>query len=324
MKKTLVRLSAFLLVLMLAASLSVSVFAEDELVEWSLSSDGTTLTRDDGRVYYLIGEEPGVYIYNFTTYIFANSVPYGTIFATHRDSEIVCIDSSYEEPRIYATQKGYEYIKALTEGTASKYRLNTNGYYDTDLLPDAFVASLDAYEDIGYTVTIDVKDLKNLSEAIYEVVATDETETLGFVHGAIYLIQGSYYYLSYEDLPNNFFDADGNFSYRKGEVNVVLLEETLTAATDSALYTLKQQPMDNVWEDDSFDFGAVDSDETNMVVFWIFYSLIGFVAPLPILIVGVVLANRRKYKSKYWYVMSGTAGAWILLSVILMLLFILL
>ena len=317
MKKISVRLSAILLVLMMLASFSVNVFAAGEFVEWELSEDGGELRRDDGRVYYLLEDEIGVYQYVFKAYCFANEVPYGTIYATHSDSEIVWVEQMYENPRFYATEEGYKQFLELIEGRTEKFRFNFDGYMDTEILADGFITALDAYVGVGTAVTVDVKELRNTER--YDVVATDESETFGLTHGAVYRAEGAYYYLNYAELPNNFFDADGNFSYRGGEVTLTLLDSTLESAVNAALETLMERDMENVWEDDSFDFGAVEYTETSMVVFWIFYALIGFILPLPILILGIVLANRRKYRSKYWYVMVGMAGAWMLVSLILLL-----
>lgn len=319
MKKILLRLSAFLLVLVIASSLSIGVAASDEdFVEWEMSYDGNKLSRDDGRVYYLL-DEAGLYLYTHRVYCFEDEVIYGNVYATHRDAEIVWIDFQGERS-FYATEKGYGYIRAILDGESDNFRFAIDNMLYTDLLADGLISELDSYaaEVTGANgVVFDVSDLEYTMR--YDLVIIDETDTVGCIYGALYYIEEVYYYLNYSELPNHYFDADGNFSYRKGEVTLAPLDEMLTSAVLGALDTLSDYDMEYVWEDDSFDFGVVEYNDMSIVVFWIFYAILGFVAPAIIGVIGIVLANKRKYRSKYWYVMSGMAGAWALVSLVLML-----
>lgn len=63
------------------------------------------------------------------------------------------------------------------------------------------------------------------------------------------------------------------------------------------------------------------NNESAVPVFWVFYVLNGFLVPVAPLVVGLVMAHSDKHgRQKRWYILSGIAGVWILLSVLLALL----
>ncbi|MCI5887109.1 MAG: hypothetical protein MRZ53_04885, partial [Oscillospiraceae bacterium] len=64
-----------------------------------------------------------------------------------------------------------------------------------------------------------------------------------------------------------------------------------------------------------------ENNESAVPVFWVFYVLNGFLVPVAPLVVGLVMAHSDKHgRQKRWYILSGIAGVWILLSVLLALL----
>ena len=322
MRNILKKISVFLLIFAIFASFSVSVFASESFVEWNMSDAFEKLTRDDGRVYYLV-DEPGVFLYAFEVYGFVDVTYYGPVYATHADSEIVWVESG-RGISFYATEIGYEHVLDVLEGNVEKYRLRSVANYNTDFLTDGFVKALDEYEkaDGAARAIFDVRDLEYAAR--YDVVATDYTETIGLVHGAIYFIGDSVYYLNYSELSNQYFDADGNFSYRRGEVALTELDGALLELVTEALYNMQYFDVRYTWEDSGYDFGTVQYTEWNLLVFWICYSIIGFAAPSIFIVISLVLANRRNRRAKYWCVVSAVAGAWLLISIALALMLVLL
>lgn len=55
------------------------------------------------------------------------------------------------------------------------------------------------------------------------------------------------------------------------------------------------------------------------VTFWVAFALVGFVAPIPFLIVGFALPRSKKRGSpEYWYIVAILAGIWLLLAAVLL------
>jgi hypothetical protein len=47
----------------------------------------------------------------------------------------------------------------------------------------------------------------------------------------------------------------------------------------------------------------------------------GIMAPIPFLVIGLVFPrSHRKGYPKYWYILAGVAGLWMLLAILLMIL----
>ena len=65
-------------------------------------------------------------------------------------------------------------------------------------------------------VTVDVSELKNLNS--YEILSYDMYHVLNVTSGKIFRYGDSYILVDYARLDNSAFDADGNLSFRKGEI----------------------------------------------------------------------------------------------------------
>ena len=160
---------------------------------------------------------------------------------------------------------------------------------------------------------IDVRDLADAE--CYEIVIYHNFEET--IHGAIYIMDGAYYYLNYVDLGNQHFDADGYFSYRSGEV-MLTRAETYRGGIENALAPLFKEYMPGTVE------GTAYGEETFMIAFWIAFVLLGFMAPIPFFVLGLLLSRSEKLGyPKYWMILSYIAAAWFALSALLLLLFLL-
>jgi hypothetical protein len=237
------------------------------------------------------------------------------------DSEIVWLRGNYDGVyMLYATQKGAEDLKEFEEGK----------YYSAVIIdPES------AWNDIGLSVideidaesknssekiTADVTDLKNVERL--DIRVYDETESFYKTYGALYQMKGNWFYVNYESLGNEHFDADGNFSYRRGSVELSKLSDALSKRIHSfnegkkLLYTVctyEDQQYGSYNEYDSYD------PTLGIVIFWVVYSLICFALPAAIAVLGCVLARLKPLgRPKYWYIVSLIAVIWIVLSVALM------
>lgn len=319
MKKFKRIVAIFTLTILLISALSVCASAEDSYARWFLSEDTETLTLNGEKEYYLLYGFYDVYVYNFARYVYENGdTSIGIIGSVCEEPEIVWIESRYDASYyIYATEQGQEYIKALAQSKTEKFRLCNISGGSTDILSGGLIESLDGYANGDFVPTVDVDVTELPAYPLHEVIAVDETDTLGRTHGAIYEINGELCYVGYDGLPNNYFDADGNFSYRGGVVTLSILDESLTAAVTQAFDTYEIRGVKYDYEESVISFESFVTSEPSLVAFWIFYSLIAFVAPIPAIVVGIVLANKRKGGAKYWYVLSCTAALWLLIGVAL-------
>lgn len=61
--------------------------------------------------------------------------------------------------------------------------------------------------------------------------------------------------------------------------------------------------------------------KTSIVWFWIIVILFGFVAPIALLVIGILFArSESKGYPKYWYILSWIAAAWIFFAALLLVL----
>lgn len=316
MKKTVTKALSIIILFSLALlqCLSLTAFAEEDgATEWMLSDDGSTLMRSNGKTYYFYSDTSSLELDPSTVYEFTNPVEYGYIYASSPASEIVWVeDTYYGEPYLYATDKGMEQLAKFAAGSIGSYRLcDQNG--KTAMIDADTVKLLNesGTEVLAKTVEVEVSTLKDTER--YDLYAYDESDTFSILNGAIYKDgSGALYYLNYLDLGNQHFDADGNFSYRSGTVSLVVLEGDTATTVAISLANMEEKEVEYVYEDGAYT--AMGED-----VFWVYFLLIGFIFPIPFLIIGLVTANSSlRGKPKYWYALSVAAGVWILLSILLL------
>ena len=127
------------------------------------------------------------------------------------------------------------------------------------------------------------------------------------------MLDGAYYYVNYLTLGNQYFDADGNFSYRSGTVGLIALNSAQSATVQGAVESQSYRYAEYEWEDDEW----ID-DDVSAGFFWVMLVLFGFLMPIPFLVIGLVLPNsaKRGYP-KYWYVLAVIAVVWMILAAIL-------
>jgi len=316
---------SYLLVLMLLLSAlsSVSVFAKDQTeetfdeteetgpVEWTLSEDGTTLTGN-GKAYVLCQLPRGVFLDPSKEYVYANTpkeLEGRMIYAPSADSEFIWVYENNNTFYLFATEKGEGELEKFLD-----YRMVRCRVWDSDSrkMADTSLSFLQKLYDMNTdTMTIDVQKLAPLH--CFEILVYDHSDSFGFRTAVIFeMTDGRMYFLDYSKLSNDHFDANGNFSYRNGTVTLTLLDEELSARFAETVANVSDEFIPEYsW--DPVDWGIIPQ-----VIFWIFYVLVGLVAPLPFFVLGIVLANiRRIGRPKYWYVMSAFSLLWGIVALIL-------
>ena len=301
------------LMLVIAQFLSVFAFADEtQFLSWTLSLDGAVI-EGNGRTYTKCDhidvaiDADDIYQYSGSVY-FSSGESY-KIYAPEHDSEFVWIQKP-DRVEIYATQEGREQIEQLLNGEGEIFRISNSAKQKSD------IGASDVILMNGSTDTLDV-DVRELREAeSYEIIAYDVTDTLSYKYGAVFNYGGEFLFVRYSDLPNTCFDADGNFSFRSGKVSMKVLDgesvEKIKLASENMSYRSAAYHYENL------------SDATPAIpktFFWICYIFIGFILPLPLLGLGLVLPRFKSLiRPRAWYSLAVLAALWMVLSLVLVVL----
>lgn len=260
-----------------------------------------------------------------------------TVYSYEKDGYLVYVmDHESDEVAIYCASDKLAAIQAYFDGTEGKYVLrdvydstqdfsSDDDYYDID---DPFAEEILSLPQNGKGEKVDVTELKD--RPLYELRFHDDSGLLSTLKGAIYeMSDGSFGYVDYTVLDNSHFDADGNFSYRRGEVTVYILDDFVSELKrhSDGSYTLSGRYTYEYWEyENDIDFigGADVIADAAVVSFWVIFVMIGYLLPIAPFVVGLVFANSKKMSHpKRWFIVVGLAALWFLLAVLLMVLLLL-
>ena len=317
MKNFIKRLVPFALAAVMLCILAVSASAANEYVKWELSEDISTLTGE-GKVYTRY-EEPFAFEEKAKTeYRYANEVScFGknfSVYAPYKGADLVYLYNYDYGYVIYcATEEAMASVDRFFNGEGEYYLETDYGYFSKlDVsLKDAI------FEDKGdaQTRTEDVYGLKNTEQ--YDIVVFDESDTFYYAIGKLFKLDGSYWFADYSELPNNCFTADGDLSFRSGEITLRAVDVSLTDKIDSEASVAMYRSIKTTWEDYQ-PYYEQDTSEMPESVFWIVYSIIGFAIPAIIGGTAAVVANLKKLKKpKYFYSVSICCAVWIICAVII-------
>lgn len=305
----------------LSLFVSCAVFA-GSFVEWELTPDGQTLTGD-GNSYEFYGSsedlETGRVI---DTYAYANNVTFNgsaySVYSYEKGGEIIRLKSYSDGTRIYVTKEGKKILDGFFSGKDVRYKLWDGLTNKASNFDDTILAKLMTDYATGENLTnISVQSLKS-SYNCQDVTMHDSIYFFTYTIGAFYTDRytGEMYYVDYLSLGNQHFDANGNFSYRSGNVDMVKLDNETVKSVTEALQNSEQIYSGWEWE----DRGIYYSEEEALSLTPLFYAgliILGFVFPLPFLVCGLIFPRIKKFgKPKYWYIMSASSFAWILASTV--------
>ena len=309
MKNFIKRTVALTVAVLFLFCFAVSASAAKNYVKWEMSDDEMTLTGD-GVVYTRYNTPAAFYVDAQTVYRYEKYLSQYSdyISAPYKDADFVWITNNYYEPVIYcATDDARAALDRFFAGEG-EYHI-TDGYYGENAdISDKVAAAVISAD--GATRTEDVVSLKY--DKHFELALYDETHTFYYTLGMLFRIDGSYWYVDYSSLVNQHFDADGNFSFRSGEVTLYAVDGAYTDYIDDAEDDMEYTYTDYSWED--YDpYYENDDTEVSMTVFFVSYSILGFVIPLAIGVLTVVFAQFKKLgKPKYLYSVTTVCAVWIL------------
>ena len=290
---------ALIITLILAISASATASVVWQELDDKTISDGTNIYTLFESPYAISEDSPVRFLYENSPY-----GDYVTIYSYEKYGDIAWTDYGY----IFVTDEGRDMLLSLEAGDAGSYRIYTD-YYSYSEVDGELYDSLIALNENA--LTIDVRELYNYDS--FEIYGVDPTGSITMPYGAIYLIDSEVYFLSYLDLPNNCFTADGYFSYLKGEVEIypmgdALAEELITLVDNAEpQYPTYDYEVDYTYE--------VDEDAA-IAAFYVIFAIVMLLCPAVFLVISLAIAALRKRRSsRLWLVGVLLALLWIAASV---------
>ena len=315
---------ALALVMIIASLFSISTLADNNpFTVWSLSDAGTELeNKSEGIKYQLYNTGINVDAEPFTTYVYADTVNYNdsyyeTAVYQNPDYKDAVWVNGYYGYDIFVTAQGKRDLEAFLAGDVGSFWLTDQDIYRTKMNSET-VAELD--EALHNGVNTQTFEVKNLSPAgkieVYEILAMDKNKTFTYVYGAIYKLDvNEYWYVNYYELGNEYFNSDGQFSYRRGSVTMTRIEDS--ESVNSMIADTRYLYTDYVYENDGNTVEETDGIG-HWVMLWIIYVLCFILPPIPLIIVGFILPFIKKLgKPGYWFIFMAFALLWLIAALML-------
>lgn len=294
-------------------------------LEWYISSDGSQIYNEAHTYYYRFTptlpfalDPASVYEYYYGIYIDGFTLPFENetyICTPYPGADLIWIEGNNGETRLYLSQNAVTYYETFFADQSADGFMLLNAYGAYAEVSGAIAEDANqAYRTADTLYEIDVTKLS--SKESFELVQFDRSDSFYITRGAFYEIDGSYYYVDYRQLDNSYFDADGNFSYRQGKVRLVKIEGAALDALTPALDDFDYRSTD-------FEYEIGESEPMPIGLFWFCYVFLGFLVPIPFIVLGFILPHIAKLgRPKYWYVTAYLGIAWFVLAFVLMFLLI--
>lgn len=278
----------------------------DDYTEWTVSSDGSTLIVDD-KTYTLYDG----YLFNSDTFLPEVKFVYKQDYVfTELKRNTESLDIFYFEGDIFVSNNGKNYLDDFVSGKFSQYKISSQNCYHYMNITSSWVNSLDG----GDVESFDVRELQAVER--YYVLGYDKTVTMAHTIGAIYYVDGSYYFINYDKLPNNYFDSYGDFSYRGGTVNAYKLNTVQESDMDG--FDLNKVSYKSEFERDKSSESRFGKGFF-VAVFIIVTVIFGYAIPLVPAVIGAIRITKGKTKNpKRWYLILILCALWILLATLIL------
>ena len=299
------KIASILFALVIMLTLCIIASASD-YTEWTVSEDGERLmVGNEAYELYKGYMYPTDRFLPETSFVYENRVNYDYLKKNYEADGILILSSYTDSLKyIYVNDEGRASLNQFLNGNYSSYKLH-NGNMIVNASSN-WINSLDG----GSLVTFDVRDLKNYEK--FEVLGYDSTGTIAHIVGGIYADDTSYYYVNYDKLSNNYFDANGNFSYRQGTVKAYKLKANQEA--DMAEYINNMQYIETVYEENNSFDGIGKGFAT--VYFVIITAIFGFIIPIAPIVIGTVRIVTGKSKNpKRWYLLFAGFALWVIIVI---------
>lgn len=281
--------------------------ASDSYVKWSMSDDGNTVTGDGKTYTYYEAPIRSVIVAN-KGYTYGNLLiniynGYPTsVNSYEKQGEIIWLDGA---DYLYVTDEGRAHLDRFYRGVESGYKLFVEGR-ETQV-DGSFVSELSRYH--GTRQSFNLPSLVRYEEFVID--ECDSKNIVGYPIASVFSIDGGFYYVDYKTLDSSYFNSDGYISFRKGSIELVKLDEALTAKLRGYIRETEYQSRE--WE---FEYG---SEETHHYDYDLEYIWSMFVCPVGGIAAGIILPRSRKLgKPRRWYAVAVLSGVMLILSIILL------
>ena len=324
MKKTfLIKAVSVILLALILVPVFTSCSSDDEVkpYKWFASEDGAIISNSD-RTYYMYELPVGYTLQLSPKYYFQNRVEIDGdeeyVYSYARSGEMITLSSTTTDDVCYVTEKGLKMIEALITGRHEQLYFHRYGCLykiDEKLLNDL--------NSVDTGIEINVSELQSLEE--YTVRHYDETRTVYRTSGALYEYRGALWYVNFDELSNEYFDSEGNFSYRSGKVTMYELITDRDLYYEIADITENGEEISREYIKERKDIKPVrekmDPDTRARAWFWVAYSIMAFALPAWPFTIGIINSCSKKHgRSKLWRIQSLAALVWVLIGIVILLL----
>ena len=318
MKKKII-ITLFVTLLILSMLCPLYSFADE--TDFTFSNNGDTLTYN-GRDYNLYNLPEGYHVMPHTVFEMTHTTcqdcsRYVTVSLKIANDNIMFFADKYDlgygdySHPLYVTDDGAQHLNQFIKGEYGSSYLANKEVSRLAKLSDDFLSGLGS---LSEKVSVDVLTLVNCET--YPIITYDTKEIVCFKSGAIYLLDdGRYIYVDYTRLDAGHFTSDGEFSYRNGTVEAVVLDNDSSREIPEIVSDMEVYYPTDTYED--YDDSPFSSDpetaKTVFVVVWIIGMILPALAPI---IVGLCLSLSKKIRHKnLWRVLMAVGILWLVCAV---------
>lgn len=301
--KTIVVISLVIFALFLAGCTTGDDYIYSDI---SVSEDGKTITikaPDESAVdtFHYLGVVPNGEVYGKKFYYHSYAdMPDGyasDVFSPLAQKNILYIESG-SDIYCYAKQGDAEASGTVADFLEGKY--SSISFANLDQMRECVltVSERTAFERVVSGNVVENVDVRTLKDNLfYDVMAYDFYGVLSVRVGAVFKLGNDFYYVDYESLPNSAFDADGNLSYRRGEIDMERLDGNKLTLLNNIMG--RQKRIENTYTHEEGLYVGEDEEDTiedALPVVICVVVLVGILLPLipgAIYLFWILSAKRR-------------------------------
>ena len=278
---------------------------------WEVSESGERLYN--GETVYFSHDVPELYCLTYwqTHVIQQGSMLQTGVVSFADNDDILFVDNDLTT--YYADEQAQTALEKYFNGEEGLfYATERNEYY---------IAEVDGLKDVFETLAnasaknISVTKLENRLKA--RALFVDKSHTFKKTLGDFYLLDDGTYFVYYEGLPNNAFDAQGNLSYRSGEVTIFKLTDEHAQLVDEISFDYYKYVFGENKPNDPDDYPTVRGTTITEISVCVFS--IGL--PLAIIITAaiIMIKNRKKGAKRLLFIVIP-AALWLIAGVVMVIL----
>ena len=301
--KTIVVISLVIFALFLAGCTTGDDYIYSDI---SVSEDGKTITikaPDESAVdtFLYYGEVPNAHLYGekfrYENNLFMPDGSFTNVYSPLNEKDILYVEGD-EVVYCYVLQGALtasEDVCDFLDGNYSHISFANLDKWREGVLVQSEREAFETAESANIVTNIDVRTLKD--NLFYDIIAYDASGVLSVKVGAVFKLGNDFYYVDYESLPNSAFDADGNLSYRRGEIDMERLDGNKLTLLNNIMG--RQKRIENTYTHEEGLYVGEDEEDTiedALPVVICVVVLVGILLPLipgAIYLFWILSAKRR-------------------------------